>query len=118
MGAMKGFRVAAAAIAIAASTNVGVAADSFVVANDSFMYNGEPITIRSGSFHYHRAHYSTWEDRMKRMAAMGLNALQTCKCNTPTTDQLIRVSQSWAIGKLPLSLLEPERLLIADYGSG
>jgi beta-galactosidase GanA len=35
------------------------------------------MQIRSGSIHYHRTHPAYWKDRLQRMAAMGLNAVQT-----------------------------------------
>ena len=41
------------------------AAPSFRVANDRFERDGAPFTIMSGSFHYHRAHESTWNDRLQ-----------------------------------------------------
>jgi hypothetical protein len=53
------------------------AAPSFQVADDAFLLNGSPIAIRSGSIHYHRTHPSTWADRLRRLHAMGLNAVQT-----------------------------------------
>ena len=37
----------------------------------------QPLVIRSGSIHYHRTHPSTWADRLARLRAMGLNAVQT-----------------------------------------
>ena len=70
--------VALLAAALAAAAPRGAAAaPSFVVANDRFERDGAPFTIFSGSFHYHRALASTWADRLERMAAMGLNAVQT-----------------------------------------
>lgn len=56
---------------------VSSAAPSFMVSNNQFLLNGEPFTIRSGSFHYHRCIPDLWEDRMRRLAAMGLNTIQT-----------------------------------------
>ena len=58
-------------------------AASFKVANDAFMYDDGsgagalPHSVRSGSLHYHRAHPSTWADRVARLRAMGLNTIQT-----------------------------------------
>lgn len=50
---------------------------SFVVAEDSFMLDGSPIIIKSGSIHYHRTKNTTWSDRLRRLHAMGLNTVQT-----------------------------------------
>ena len=63
-----------AALLLAAA---GLAAPSFQVANDQFMLDGAPIILRSGSLHYHRLHPTMWADRIQRMKAMGLNAIQT-----------------------------------------
>ena len=62
---------------LAAAPLRAAAAPSFVVANDRFERDGAPFSLYSGSFHYHRALRSTWADRLQRMAAMGLNAVQT-----------------------------------------
>ena len=48
---------------------------SFVIRNDSFVKDGCPFTLRSGSLHYFRVPASYWVDRMQRMKAMGLNAV-------------------------------------------
>lgn len=58
-------------------------AASFTVSNDAFTYDAgdgrgpRPHSVRSGSLHYHRAHPSTWADRLARLRAMGLNTVQT-----------------------------------------
>jgi len=52
------------------------ASPSFVVANNKFLLDGAPFSIKSGSIHYHRTHYAQWRDRLERIAAMGLNAIQ------------------------------------------
>jgi len=68
----------ALALALAAALpRAALAARTFAVANDRFEKDGEPFTIFSGSFHYHRALASTWPDRLSRIAAMGLNTIQT-----------------------------------------
>lgn len=50
---------------------------TFKVANDTFQLNGAPVQLFSGSIHYHRVHPSLWRDRLARLRAMGLNAIQT-----------------------------------------
>ena len=51
---------------------------SFVIHNDSFVHNGEPFLLRSGSLHYFRVPPAYWADRMLRMKAMGLNSVTMC----------------------------------------
>ena len=67
----------ALALAVALAPRGAAAARTFVVANDRVEKDGAAFTLYSGSFHYHRALASTWNDRLARMAAMGLNAVQT-----------------------------------------
>ncbi len=75
---MRAFTLTLALLAGAAA-----AAPSFTVARDSFLYDADdgrgplPHSVRSGSLHYHRAHPSTWADRVARLRAMGLNTIQT-----------------------------------------
>jgi len=49
--------------------------NTFGVANNSWTFNDEPLVIRSGSLHYFRLPAAQWDDRIKRMKAMGLNAV-------------------------------------------
>jgi hypothetical protein len=72
--------LAAVSLALASA----LASPSFQVANDAFMYDTggtgagpQPLVVKSGSLHYHRAHPSTWADRIARLAALGLNTVQT-----------------------------------------
>jgi hypothetical protein len=73
----------AAAALVAASSllllagSASAAPGTFQVINNAFTLNGEPMLVRSGSFHYHRGVPEQWEDRMLRLRAMGLNAIQT-----------------------------------------
>ena len=62
--------------ALAAAVACASASPSFIVSNNSFLKDGAPFTLLSGSFHYPRAIESTWRDRLLRMKAMGLNAVQ------------------------------------------
>jgi hypothetical protein len=48
---------------------------SFTIANDTFLKDGKPFTLRSGSLHYFRVPQAYWRDRMERMQAMGLNSV-------------------------------------------
>lgn len=45
--------------------------------NNVFLKDGEPFRYISGSFHYFRVPKFYWQDRMSKMKAAGLNALQT-----------------------------------------
>ena len=59
---------------------VGLAYDldpTFTIANDTFLRDGRPTQILSGSFHYARAPPALWRDRLQRLRALGLNAVQT-----------------------------------------
>eukprot|EP01062_Namystynia_karyoxenos_P041602 TRINITY_DN3032_c0_g1_i1.p1 TRINITY_DN3032_c0_g1~~TRINITY_DN3032_c0_g1_i1.p1 ORF type:complete len:771 (+),score=227.04 TRINITY_DN3032_c0_g1_i1:77-2389(+) len=69
----------AAVALLAALGAAGAAAPrSFVVANDSFVKDGnETVVLRSGSLHYFRLPSAYWADRLRRLQAMGLNAVQT-----------------------------------------
>ena len=50
---------------------------SFVIRDDSFYLDGEPMQIMSGEFHYSRAPEAQWRDRLQRLVSMGLNAVAT-----------------------------------------
>eukprot|EP00755_Sulcionema_specki_P006587 Sspe_Gene.35861::Locus_17364_Transcript_1_1_Confidence_1.000_Length_1074::g.35861::m.35861/K12309/GLB1, ELNR1; beta-galactosidase len=54
-----------------------VAARHFAVQNNSFFLDGAPFQIRSGSIHYARVPSVFWKDRLLRLRALGLNAIQT-----------------------------------------
>ncbi|XP_076260670.1 beta-galactosidase-1-like protein 2 [Rhynchophorus ferrugineus] len=42
-----------------------------------FLLNGRNISIYGGTFHYFRVHSSQWQDRLRKMRAVGLNAVET-----------------------------------------
>lgn len=44
--------------------------------NHRFLLDEQPFTYISGSIHYFRVHPGQWNDRLKRIRAMGLNAIQ------------------------------------------
>jgi beta-galactosidase GanA len=50
---------------------------TFTHEGDTFLMNGKPFRWISGSFHYFRQHPSRWEDTIKKMAAAGLNCVET-----------------------------------------
>ena len=45
-------------------------------ANDRFLKDGEPFRYISGSIHYFRIPSALWRDRLTRVRALGLNAIQ------------------------------------------
>ena len=45
--------------------------------NHQFIKDGQPFQYISGSIHYFRVHPDQWDDRLKRIRALGLNAIQT-----------------------------------------
>jgi len=49
---------------------------SFTIADDRFVRDGVPVSIISGSVHYHRIPQQYWRDRLTRVKALGLNAVQ------------------------------------------
>ena len=42
-----------------------------------FIKDGKPFRFISGSIHYFRIHPDHWDDRLKRVRALGLNAIET-----------------------------------------
>lgn len=44
--------------------------------NNRFVKDGKPFRYISGAFQYFRVHPAQWRDRMKKVRALGLNAIQ------------------------------------------
>ncbi len=44
---------------------------------DGFLLNGKPFRILSGAMHYFRVHPAYWRDRLRKMRAAGLTAVET-----------------------------------------
>ena len=44
--------------------------------NHQFLKDGKPFRYLSGSIHYMRVHPGLWNDRLQRIRALGLNAIQ------------------------------------------
>ena len=44
--------------------------------NHCFVKDGKPWQYISGSVHYFRIHPDLWQDRLKRIRALGFNAIQ------------------------------------------
>lgn len=65
----------ASVVNIEHSRPAGSLARSFAIKDDSFVKDGQPFTLRSGSLHYFRVPPAYWEDRMRRMKALGLNSV-------------------------------------------
>ncbi len=47
---------------------------------DSFYLDGKPFRILSGAMHYFRTVPEYWEDRLRKLKAMGLNTVETYMC--------------------------------------
>uniref|UniRef100_A0A914E9K3 Glycoside hydrolase 35 catalytic domain-containing protein n=1 Tax=Acrobeloides nanus TaxID=290746 RepID=A0A914E9K3_9BILA len=46
------------------------------IPNQQFLKDGKPFRYISGEIHYFRIHPDQWEDRLSRVRASGLNAIQ------------------------------------------
>ncbi|MFF7082111.1 glycoside hydrolase family 35 protein [Streptomyces lavendulae] len=46
-------------------------------ADGAFLRHGQPHRVLSGSLHYFRVHPEQWADRLRRVAALGLNTVDT-----------------------------------------
>lgn len=44
---------------------------------DSFYLNNKPFKVISGALHYFRTLPEYWEDRLKKLKAMGCNTVET-----------------------------------------
>jgi len=44
--------------------------------NHQFLKDGSPYRYIAGDIHYFRIHSSEWQDRLERVRAMGMNAVQ------------------------------------------
>ena len=49
----------------------------FIIENREFLLDGKPFKILSGSLHYFRIFPEQWEDRLRKLQAMGLNTVET-----------------------------------------
>ena len=48
---------------------------AFTIADDAFHLDGERFTLLSGEIHYFRIPFQYWRDRLKRVRALGFNAV-------------------------------------------
>ncbi|GAT32967.1 beta-galactosidase [Terrimicrobium sacchariphilum] len=63
---------------LALSLNQASAAEAkhtFEIGKDAFLLDGNPIVIRCGELHSARVPREYWQDRLRRMRAMGMNAV-------------------------------------------
>ncbi|WP_205807748.1 beta-galactosidase, partial [Microbacterium sp. K36] len=64
--------------AVAAPTDAAVSgAPALSWRDGEILRDGVPHRILSGSIHYFRVHPDQWEDRLRRLAAMGANTVDT-----------------------------------------
>lgn len=50
------------------------------IEGNEFVQDGQPVQIIAGAMHYFRVVPEYWEDRLRKLAACGLNALETYVC--------------------------------------
>jgi len=50
---------------------------TFTIDGDHFVLDGRPTRLLSGAIHYFRVHADCWRDRLLKLRACGLNALET-----------------------------------------
>ena len=50
---------------------------AFTTGSGEFLLNGEPFKILAGGIHYFRCIPEYWEDRLRKLKAMGLNTVET-----------------------------------------
>ena len=50
---------------------------TFEMRGTEFLLDGKPFRILAGAMHYFRIHPALWEDRFRKMKALGLNTLET-----------------------------------------
>ncbi|WP_406405007.1 beta-galactosidase [Streptomyces sp. NBC_00879] len=55
----------------------GRATAALTYADGVFLREGQPHRILAGSLHYYRVHPEQWADRLERLAALGLNTVDT-----------------------------------------
>ena len=51
---------------------------TFTVESSGFLLDGKPFRLLAGAMHYFRIHPAYWEDRLRKLRAMGLNTVETC----------------------------------------
>lgn len=64
-------------LGLSVSTLTAQSKHSFEIKGGHFLYDGQPVQIISGEFHYPRVPHQYWRHRMQMMKAMGLNAVAT-----------------------------------------
>jgi beta-galactosidase len=62
---------------LACLLGLALGARTFAVSGNNFVKDGQNYRYVSGSYHYFRDEPELWEDRIRKMAAGGLNAVQT-----------------------------------------
>lgn len=52
----------------------------FEIRKDSFYLDGKPLRVFSGAMHYFRVLPEYWEDRLRKLKALGMNCVETVTC--------------------------------------
>ena len=55
----------------------GGVSSGLVPTPDGFLLNGKPYRVTSGAIHYFRVHPALWRDRLRKLRASGLTAVET-----------------------------------------
>ena len=81
-----------------------------------FTLDGKPFTILSGAIHYFRVVPEYWEDRLRKLKALGLNTVETCvsvfEIICPLFLSQVQIKHLFEIlGTLPYFILSNTRLL-------
>ena len=45
------------------------------IVGNEFVQDGQPLQLIAGAMHYFRVHPGYWEDRLRKLAYLGCNAL-------------------------------------------
>ena len=115
--------------------------------NNRFLKDGKPFRYVSGEIHYHRIHPDYWDDRLHRLRAAGLNAVQVYipwnihephegKFNFEGIADIVRfielaqkndllvllragpyICAEWENGGLPYWLLTKEKIQLREYNT-
>jgi beta-galactosidase len=62
---------------VSETTTTATRTSALQIADGGFLRHGAPHRILSGSLHYFRVHPELWRDRLERLAALGLNTVDT-----------------------------------------
>jgi hypothetical protein len=56
---------------------LGGVTSGLVPTSNGFLLNGKPFRMFSGAVHYFRVHPAYWKDRLRKLRAAGITAVET-----------------------------------------